>query len=49
VFINPPAGITSSIQFIIPEQNNELQNFTGTLTWRDKAIPKQYPAPVGIF
>jgi hypothetical protein len=49
VFINPPAGITSSIQFIIPEQNNELQNFTGTLTWRDKAIPKQYPAPTGIF
>jgi hypothetical protein len=49
VYINPPQGITSSVQFIIPEQNNELQRFEGVLSWRDKSIPKQYPAPNGIF
>lgn len=49
VYINPTAGITSSIQFVIPEQNNEFQRFEGTLSWRDKSIPKQYDAPTGIF
>lgn len=49
VYINPPQGLTMSAQFIIPEQNNELQRFEATFSWRDKSIPKQYPAPAGIF
>lgn len=49
VYINPAAGISSSIQFVIPEQNNEFQRFEGVLSWRDKAIPKQFNAPAGIF
>ena len=49
VYINPPQGIVTSAQFIIPEQNNELQRFESTFSWRDKNIPLQYDAPVGIF
>lgn len=49
VFINPPQGITTSVQFVIPEQNNDYQRFEGTMSWRQKSIPRQYPAPTGIF
>jgi hypothetical protein len=49
VYVNPPQGIVTSAQFIIPEQNNELQRFESTFSWRDKNIPLQYDAPVGIF
>jgi hypothetical protein len=49
VYINPNVGITSSANFIIPEQNNELQRYEVTFSWRDKNIPSQYPAPAGIF
>jgi hypothetical protein len=49
VYINPSVGITSSANFIIPEQNNELQRYEVTFSWRDKNIPSQYPAPAGIF
>lgn len=49
IYINPPQGITTSAQFIVPEQNNELQRFEATFSWRDKNIPLQYPAPPGVF
>jgi hypothetical protein len=49
VYINPNVGITTSANFIIPEQNNELQRYEVTFSWRDKNIPSQYPAPAGIF
>jgi hypothetical protein len=49
IYINPAVGITTSAQFIIPEQNNELQRFEVTFSWRSKNIPTQYPAPTGIF
>ena len=49
IYINPPVGITTSANFIIPEQNNELQRYEVTFSWRDKEIPSQYAAPAGIF
>lgn len=49
IYINPSVGITTSAQFIIPEQNNELQRFEVVFSWRSKSIPAQYPAPTGIF
>ena len=49
IFINPPGAITTSANFIFPEQNNELQRYEATLSWRDKNIPTQYAAPAGIF
>jgi hypothetical protein len=49
LFINPPVGITTSANFILPEQNNELQRYEVTFSWRDKNIPEQYTAPAGIF
>jgi len=49
IYINPNVGITTSANFIIPEQNNELQRYEVTFSWRDKNIPSQYPAPAGIF
>jgi hypothetical protein len=49
IYINPPVGITTSANFIIPEQNNELQRYEVTFSWRDKEIPSQYDAPAGIF
>lgn len=49
IFINPPVGITTSANFIIPEQNNELQRYEVTFSWRQKEIPTQYNAPVGVF
>jgi hypothetical protein len=49
LYVNPPQAITASVSQIVPEQNNELQRFEGTFSWRDKNIPLQYNAPVGIF
>lgn len=49
IYIDPPVGITTSANFIIPEQNNELQRYEVTFSWRQKAIPAQYNAPAGIF
>ena len=49
LFINPPVGITTSANFILPEQNNELQRYEVTFSWRDKNIPSQHPAPAGVF
>jgi hypothetical protein len=49
IYINPPGAITTSANFIFPEQNNELQRYEATLSWRDKNIPTQYAAPAGIF
>jgi hypothetical protein len=49
IFIDPPVGITTSANFILPEQNNELQRYEVTFSWRDKDIPTQYDAPAGIF
>jgi hypothetical protein len=49
LYINPNQGITVSANFILPEQNNELQRYEVTLSWRDKEIPYQYAAPAGIF
>jgi hypothetical protein len=49
VWIDPAVGITTSAQFIIPEQNNELQRYEVTFAWRSKSIPAQLPAPAGIF
>jgi hypothetical protein len=49
VWIDPSVGITTSAQFIIPEQNNELQRYEVTFAWRSKEIPAQYNAPAGIF
>jgi hypothetical protein len=49
IYINPPVGITTSANFILPEQNNELQRYEVTFSWRDKNIPAQYEAPAGIF
>lgn len=49
IYINPPVGITTSANFILPEQNNELQRYEVTFSWRDKNIPTQYDAPAGIF
>ncbi len=49
LYVNPPQAINTSVSQIIPEQNNELQRFEGTFAWRDKNIPLQYDAPVGIF
>lgn len=49
VYITAPSGISTSAAFIIPEQNNELQRYEVTFSWRNKTIPMQYPAPPGIF
>ena len=49
VWIDPAVGITTSAQFIIPEQNNELQRYEVTFAWRSKDIPAQMDAPTGIF
>jgi hypothetical protein len=49
VYVNPPQAIQLSISQIIPEQNNELQRYEGTFSWRDKNIPLQYDAPTGVF
>jgi hypothetical protein len=49
VWIDPAAGIVTSAQFIIPEQNNELQRYEVTFSWRSKSIPAQLDAPAGIF
>ena len=49
IYINPPVGITTSANFILPEQNNELQRYEVTFSWRDKNIPEQCDAPAGIF
>ena len=49
IYIDPPQGLTTSAQFILPEQNNELQRYEVTFSWRDKNIPEQYDAPAGIF
>jgi hypothetical protein len=49
IYIDPPVGITTSANFILPEQNNELQRYEVTFSWRDKNIPAQYDAPAGIF
>jgi hypothetical protein len=49
LYINPNQGITVSANFILPEQNNELQRYEVTLSWRDKQIPTQYDAPPGVF
>lgn len=45
IYIDPPQGIVTSAQFIVPEQNNELQRFEATFSWRDKNMPFQYNAP----
>ena len=45
IYIDPPQGIVTSAQLIIPEQNNELQRFEATFSWRDKNMPFQYDAP----
>jgi hypothetical protein len=49
IYIDPPVGITTSANFIIPEQNNELQRYEVTFSWRQKEIPTQFAAPAGIF
>jgi hypothetical protein len=49
IYIDPPVGITTSANFIIPEQNNELQRYEVTFSWREKNIPTQFAAPAGIF
>jgi hypothetical protein len=49
IYITANAGITTSVAFIIPEQNNELQRYEATFSWRNKNIPYQFDAPVGIF
>jgi len=49
IYIDPPQGLTTSANFILPEQNNELQRYEVTFSWRDKNIPTQYEAPAGIF
>lgn len=49
VWIDPAQGIVTSAQFIIPEQNNELQRYEVTFSWRSKYIPAQLDAPGGIF
>ena len=49
IYITANAGITTSVAFIIPEQNNELQRYEATFSWRNKSIPYQYDAPAGIF
>ncbi len=49
IYITANAGITTSVAFIIPEQNNELQRYEATFSWRNKFIPYQYDAPAGIF
>lgn len=49
IYINPPVGITTSANFIIPEQNNELQRYEITFSWRQKEIPSQFTAPAGVF
>jgi len=49
IYIDPPVGITTSANFIIPEQNNELQRYEVTFSWRQKEIPTQFTAPAGIF
>lgn len=49
IYIDPPVGITTSANFIIPEQNNELQRYEVTFSWRQKSIPTQFAAPAGIF
>jgi hypothetical protein len=49
LYITAPVGITTSASFILPEQNNELQRYEGTFSWRNKDIPFQYDAPPGVF
>ena len=49
IYIDPPVGITTSANFIIPEQNNELQRYEVTFSWRQKEIPTQFTAPAGLF
>ena len=49
IYIDPPQGLSTSANFILPEQNNELQRYEVTFSWRDKNIPTQYDAPAGIF
>lgn len=49
IYITAPVGITTSANFILPEQNNELQRYEVTFSWRNKSIPAQYDAPPGIF
>jgi hypothetical protein len=49
IYIDPPVGITTSANFIIPEQNNELQRYEVTFSWREKNIPTQFAAPAGVF
>ena len=49
IYIDPPQGLTTSANFILPEQNNELQRYEVTFSWRDKNIPAQYDAPAGVF
>jgi hypothetical protein len=49
IYITAPVGITTSVNFIIPEQNNELQRYEATFSWRNKYIPVQYDAPAGVF
>lgn len=49
LYIDPPQGITTTADVIIPEQNNELQRVEATMSWRDKSLPTQSDAPTGIF
>jgi hypothetical protein len=49
IYITAPVGITTSANFILPEQNNELQRYEVTFSWRNKNIPEQYNAPAGVF
>jgi hypothetical protein len=49
IYIDAPVGITTSANFILPEQNNELQRYEVTFSWRNKNIPAQYDAPPGVF
>lgn len=49
LYCTAPVGITTSANFIVPEQNNELQRYEVTFSWRNKDIPAQYNAPAGVF
>ncbi|MFI5404911.1 MAG: hypothetical protein ACHQ1D_00210 [Nitrososphaerales archaeon] len=53
---NPNAKITfidAEITFtgdrVIPDNNNELQRFEGTFSWKSKDLPRQLNEPVGVF
>lgn len=48
-YINPPKGISVRGNILVPDQNNDVTRFEGTLNWRDKNEPDYVAAPNGIF